>query len=91
MPSSGRGGGHRGRTGRLYRSTDNFVEDDRDMHVVVRGGVYEVDLGEWKCHSIYWPGQFWSQIGRSLLCSVVNAQVRYIVSTYGTTIDIPVQ
>ncbi len=42
----------------MYRSSDNFAEDqDRDMHVVVRGGVYEVDLGEWKCHSIYWPGE----------------------------------
>ena len=39
------------------RSADNFSEDDRDMRIMVRGGVYEVDLAEWKCHSIYWPGE----------------------------------
>ena len=39
------------------RSADNFSEDDRDMRIMVRGGVYEVDLAEWKCHSIYWPGR----------------------------------
>ena len=33
------------------------MEEDRDMRIVVRGGVYEVDLAEWKCHSIYWPGE----------------------------------
>ncbi len=27
------------------------------MHIVVRGGVYEVDLSEWKCYSLYWPGE----------------------------------
>ena len=39
------------------RSADNFAEDDRDMRIIVRGGVYEVDLAEWKCHSLYWPGE----------------------------------
>ena len=33
------------------------MEEDRDMRIVVRGGVYEVDLQEWKCHSLYWPGE----------------------------------
>ncbi len=33
------------------------MEEDRDMRIVVRGGVYEVDLAEWKCRSIYWPGE----------------------------------
>nr|XP_040565528.1 phospholipase DDHD1-like [Lepeophtheirus salmonis] len=42
---------------RHYRSSDNFINDDREMRIVVRGGVYEVDLVEWKCHSIYWPGE----------------------------------
>ena len=42
---------------RHYRSAEAFMEEDRDMRIVVRGGVYEVDLGEWKCHSIYWPGE----------------------------------
>ena len=23
---------------------------------MVRGGIYEVDLNEWKCNSVYWPG-----------------------------------
>ena len=27
------------------------------MRIIVRGGVYEVDLAEWKCHSLYWPGE----------------------------------
>ena len=45
------------RSHKQYRSADNFMEDDRDMHIIVRGGVYEVDLGEWKCHSLYWPGE----------------------------------
>jgi hypothetical protein len=29
---------------RHYRSADNFAEEDREMRLVVRGGVYEVDL-----------------------------------------------
>ena len=39
------------------RSADTFMEEDRDMRIIVRGGVYEVDLQEWKCHSLYWPGE----------------------------------
>lgn len=27
------------------------------MRIIVRGGVFEVDLAEWKCYSIYWPGE----------------------------------
>jgi hypothetical protein len=27
-----------------FRSADTFMEEDRDMRIVVRGGVYEVDL-----------------------------------------------
>lgn len=31
---------------------------DRDQHrIVVRGGMYEVDLNTSKCDSIYWPGE----------------------------------
>ena len=41
----------------FFRSAETFMEEDRDMRIVVRGGVYEVDLAEWKCHSIYWPGE----------------------------------
>ena len=40
---------------RIYRS-EELIEDDRDFFIVVRGGIYEVDLNEWKCNSIYWPG-----------------------------------
>ena len=29
---------------RHYRSADNFADEDREMRLVVRGGVYEVDL-----------------------------------------------
>ena len=62
MRGGSRGGGRGGGGGgRHYRSADNFMEggigDDRDMHIVVRGGVYEVDLAEWKCYSLYWPGE----------------------------------
>jgi hypothetical protein len=35
-------GGVGGRIPRQYRSADNFSEDDRDMRIIVRGGVYEV-------------------------------------------------
>ncbi|TRY71739.1 hypothetical protein TCAL_08151 [Tigriopus californicus] len=55
--SSGYSSRGRFRSHKQYRSADNFMEDDRDMHIVVRGGVYEVDLAEWKCHSLYWPGE----------------------------------
>ena len=48
---------HSNEWGSADRSADNFSEDDRDMRIMVRGGVYEVDLAEWKCHSIYWPGE----------------------------------
>ena len=40
---------------RHYRSAESFVEDDRDFYIVVRGGMYEVDLNEWKLQSVYWP------------------------------------
>lgn len=33
------------------------VLSDREHKIVVRGGMYEVDLHEWKCLSIYWPGE----------------------------------
>ncbi len=57
--AAGGGPGSRGRhkSYRHYRSAEAFMEEDRDMRIVVRGGVYEVDLAEWKCHSIYWPGE----------------------------------
>ena len=55
-PPGGRMGG-RGRQQFRPSSADNFSEEDRDMHIIVRGGVYEVDLAEWKCHSLYWPGE----------------------------------
>lgn len=54
-------GGARHSGQKHYRSADNFLEgntgEERDMHIIVRGGVYEVDLTEWKCHSLYWPGE----------------------------------
>ena len=34
-----------------------MIGDERDFFIVVRGGIYEVDLQEWKCNSIYWPSQ----------------------------------
>jgi len=40
---------------RHYRS-EELIGDDRDFYIVVRGGIYEVDLNEWKCNSVYWPG-----------------------------------
>ena len=40
---------------RHYRS-EELIGDDRDFFIVVRGGIYEVDLNEWKCNSVYWPG-----------------------------------
>ena len=40
---------------RHYRS-EELIGDERDFFIVVRGGIYEVDLQEWKCNSIYWPG-----------------------------------
>ncbi|GLH06924.1 Protein retinal degeneration B [Gryllus bimaculatus] len=33
------------------------VLSDTEHRIVVRGGMYEVDLHEWKCCSIYWPGE----------------------------------
>ena len=49
----------RARQGKLssrhYRSAESFMEDDRDLYIVVRGGMYEVDLNEWKLQSVYWP------------------------------------
>jgi len=56
-PSSASGSRGRHKSYRHYRSAETFMEEDRDMRIVVRGGVYEVDLAEWKCHSIYWPGE----------------------------------
>ena len=39
---------------RHFRS-EELIGDERDFFIVVRGGIYEVDLQEWKCNSIYWP------------------------------------
>ena len=50
---SGRTGGRLSK--RHHRSEEAAGEDDRDFYIVVRGGIYEVDLNQWKCHSIYWP------------------------------------
>jgi len=33
------------------------ADSSSELRVVVRGGAYEVDLGEWKCASLYWPGE----------------------------------
>ncbi|XP_014226688.1 phospholipase DDHD1-like isoform X1 [Trichogramma pretiosum] len=37
-------------------NSDNFVNN---VKIVVRGGMYEVDLEQKKCVSIYWPGEEW--------------------------------
>ena len=34
-----------------------MIDEDRDFYIVVRGGIYKVDLNMWKCNSIYWPSQ----------------------------------
>ena len=40
---------------RHYRSDTELIGDERDFFIVVRGGIFEVDLQEWKCNSVYWP------------------------------------
>jgi phospholipase DDHD1 len=33
------------------------ISDSEQYRIVVRGGMYEVDLNTYKCDSIYWPGR----------------------------------
>ena len=43
----------------MHNSSNENGNDDKsfqDVKVVVRGGMYEVDLEKKKCFSIYWPG-----------------------------------
>ena len=42
--------------GKRHFRSEELIGDERDFFIVVRGGIYEVDLQEWKCNSIYWPG-----------------------------------
>lgn len=35
-------------------ATSGIYMPDSDHHIIVRGGMYEVDLQTWKCKSIYW-------------------------------------
>lgn len=37
--------------------TDNFTPDSSIERVVVRGGMYDVELDNMRCVSIYWPGE----------------------------------
>merc|ERR1719384_361424 len=45
-----------GKISKRHFRSEELIGDERDFFIVVRGGIYEVDLQEWKCNSIYWPG-----------------------------------
>ena len=38
-----------------YFRTDEILREEKEFTIVVRGGIYLVDLNQWKCNSIYWP------------------------------------
>ncbi|XP_049941476.1 phospholipase DDHD1-like isoform X1 [Schistocerca serialis cubense] len=40
-----------------FGKADSSFTTDSEHKIVVRGGLYEVDLHAWKCNSIYWPGE----------------------------------
>ncbi|XP_018308594.1 phospholipase DDHD1 isoform X2 [Mycetomoellerius zeteki] len=52
---------------RIYRERQNLISENNDgtnylspaEKIVVRGGMYDVEIDNMKCVSIYWPGEEW--------------------------------
>ncbi|XP_071637489.1 phospholipase DDHD1 isoform X2 [Temnothorax longispinosus] len=52
---------------RIYRERQSLISESNDgtnglppaEKIVVRGGMYDVDIDNMKCVSIYWPGEEW--------------------------------
>ncbi|XP_011690189.1 PREDICTED: phospholipase DDHD1-like isoform X3 [Wasmannia auropunctata] len=52
---------------RIYRERQSLINENNDgtnglspaEKIVVRGGMYDVDIDNMKCVSIYWPGEEW--------------------------------
>lgn len=62
-------------------SPDSPDSEREKYSVVVRGGLYEVELLEKQCVSIYWPGMFWGSLHR--LCK----QIIIILSPHNTLFE----
>lgn len=52
---------------RIYRERQNLISENNDgtnglppaEKIVVRGGMYDVEIDNMKCVSIYWPGEYY--------------------------------